>query len=148
MQPHPSLVEAHLPRLAQLPERALDQSDPLLEGSLPGEVADDLSLEALTGYRKRRRKPKVGIVLLLGEARMHHRVLAVRVHSAEQKVVGEPGALQIIEPQAVGQQAMRRLVREDRQSKLPRADYCNGEHKGERAWPPYEHGHRAKYHPP
>src|SRR5262249_33624684 len=56
--------------------------------------------------------------------------------------------LQIIEPQAVGQQAMRRLVRKDRQSKLPRTDYGNGEHKGERGWPPYEHRHRAKYHPP
>src|SRR5262249_44816043 len=43
---------------------------------------------------------------------------------------------------------MRRLVREDRQPELPRADYCDREHKGERVWPPNEHRHRSDNHRP
>src|SRR5579885_2301899 len=117
-EPFPSCPQPGTPGIARLAEGAANQRDSLLVGGLAGQVADNLAPKAGARDRKRRRKPQIRIVLLLREAMMQDVILAVRVQIDEQQIVGEPGAFEVVEADVVGEQAVRRIVRENRKPEL------------------------------
>jgi hypothetical protein len=79
---------------------------------------------------------------------MHDVVLAVRIHVGQQDIVGEPGSFEIVELQVVGQQSVRRIVREHGEPELTRADNRDRKEESDRVRPPYEHRHRGEDHHP
>ena len=145
VQPLPSHREPMQRRHVGASERAPNQRGLLLVCGLPGEIANHLAPHAAARDRKRRRQPEVGIVLLLREPMVPRDVVgAVCVHVAEQRVVGQPGPGKIVQLHVAEEQAVRRVMRQNREPELARADDQRRRDEGQRIRPPDEERHRAE----
>ena len=119
-----------------------EPSELLLEPGLAGQITHDLAAEGRARDRKRSREAQVRVFALLGEFVMLQMVGAITRHPAQARPFCDP-----IADLGVGmQRSVRRVVQQNEQSQLPRADDHHRQRKGN--GPTDRHGARQADHDP
>ena len=115
----------------------------LLIGGLSGQVADHFSNETFARDRKRCRQNKIGVVFLLCAHVVLQMITAIGVRARQQRIGTEKIAEYFVKFAMRAQRVMRRIMHQNSQTQLARADNHHGQHKSQRVWKEIEQRHGA-----
>lgn len=116
------------------------EKHPLFEEGLAGQVAQDLAAQGGAGDREGGGKDQVGVLGLLGVFMMGEMIRPVGGERGADGDGAQPVAEKVVQPSVRRQAAVRRLMHQDGQAQLARADHGDAERDQDRPEDARGHG--------